>query len=150
MGNDHYYSLIENEEDIVSSGYTYEGAECLVLAEDVPELPTSPVYVYASEAKDNHYYTTDPKIQGELATERGYKPQNNGEPVFHVYTRPVTGETIPLYVWFADNNHFYTVHPSGERASWEDGVYKGILGHVYPKDTKPKGSIKPLYRYYKK
>ncbi|KAH7335686.1 hypothetical protein B0J17DRAFT_667334 [Rhizoctonia solani] len=150
MGNDHYYTLDKEEAGVASSGYEYEGVECLVLADDVPELPTSPVYVYVSQGEDNHYYTTEKVIQGDLAEKRGYVAQNNGEPVFHVYTRPVTGETIPLYVWWINHNHFYTVHPSGERASWEDGVYKGILGHVYPKDTKPKGSIKPLHRYYKK
>ncbi|EUC65992.1 hypothetical protein RSOL_504400, partial [Rhizoctonia solani AG-3 Rhs1AP] len=141
---DHYYSLNSD----TPTSYGNEGVACLVFARDQPEVYTVGVYRFLNSKTGNHYYTTDKGMEVHVKN-LGYAIENNGEPVFYVFDRPLGNDTVPFYQWFLGTDHFYTTNSTGELAPWAGGQYQGILGHVFRANAPLVGSRKQLYRFYK-
>lgn len=156
---DHFYTTVLDSSYPEKAGYRNEGIACVVLSQPLPEVSTVPVYRYFKPSVDdgfygNHFYTIS-KAEGDIATtHNGYRVENKGEPVWHIFenqcTSPCCG-TVPFYRWQHSQrgDYLYTTHPTGELGPSVGLVYQGILGYVFRPDAPIVGSRKPLYRWYK-
>ncbi|KAG8714651.1 hypothetical protein FRC11_007658, partial [Ceratobasidium sp. 423] len=153
-GDDHYYTLNGNDAGLHSNGYRDEGIVGLAFAEDQPEISLVGIYRYYNINTNDHWFTRNPLQMESVAINKDYVLEDKN-PVFYLFDHCMGCDTIPVYQWLNNTDHFLTTDGTGELApvlQYGPGgrlEYQGIIGYVFPKTAEVKGTRVPLYRYYR-
>ena len=122
----HYYTTDFGEHGSGGGGFTYEGAQCHVIASQVSG--TVPLKRYYCADNGDHFYTTNPNEPGS-----GLPCYQFERVECYVYSSHVSG-TVALYRYYEPNaqDHFYTTN-FNELGNGAGGWYlEGIQCYVFP------------------
>ncbi|KAH7337544.1 hypothetical protein B0J17DRAFT_663374 [Rhizoctonia solani] len=153
-GDDHYYTLNGNDTNLRGFGYRDEGVVGLVFAKDQPELSLVGIYRYYNKDTNDHWFTKNYPEMESVANNKGYVLEDKN-PSFYLFAHSMGCDTIPVYQWLNNTDHFLTTDGTGELAPMlQSGPggrleYQGIVGYVFPNTAEVKGTRAPLYRYYR-